>query len=224
MITARDNPLWLQFWRDQRTDFHQTEVNDLLARFWPKLHHVPGSLIFVPLCGKSLDMLWLADQGHQVIGVELSPVAVSAFFSENGLRAKRRRTGKFVLWQHQNIRILCGDFFALTKSDLGAIDLVYDRASLTALPEDLRALYVAKLRSLIAPHISIFLLTTEEGQATSAAIDTEIKTLFSADFAITLTHAENSFEPNSNPVDSLPQAIEYKVYQLSPTPIDLLPG
>jgi thiopurine S-methyltransferase len=142
-MISRDNGLWLQFWRDRRTDFHQKTVNQLLTRFWPRLDPVCGSRVFVPLCGKSLDMIWLAKQGYDVIGVELSPIAVRAFFRENRLQPVRTQMGKFALWKHGKISILCGDFFSLTKSDLGSIDMVYDRAALTALPEDIRRLYVA---------------------------------------------------------------------------------
>lgn len=71
-MTGCDNVLWLQCWRDRQTAFHQKAVNQLLARFWPSLDLAKGSRVFVPLCGKSLDMIWLAQQGHEVIGVELS--------------------------------------------------------------------------------------------------------------------------------------------------------
>jgi thiopurine S-methyltransferase len=210
MNTGRDNQLWIQFWRDQRVDFHQPAVNDLLTRFWSDFDPVPGSRIFVPLCGKSLDILWLARQGHQVVGVELSPVAVQAFFSENRLKASRRRVGKFVHWQHRNISILCGDFFALTQHDLGTIDQVYDRAALTALPEDLRGLYVEKLHSLISRHIGVFLVTTEDaGASTASGIDDEITRLFSANFEIHLAHAEAGLEQ---------ERTECKVYRLAPHP------
>src|SRR5665811_341557 len=145
-MTGRDNVLWLQCWRDQRTDFNQKTVNQLLTRFWPSLDLARGIRVFVPLCGKSLDMIWLANQGHEVIGVELSPIAVRAFFRENRLQPARRQVGKFTLWKHGRLSILCGDYFSLTKGDLGHIDTVYDRAALTALPEDIRLLYVAHLR------------------------------------------------------------------------------
>lgn len=78
--TDQDNHLWLDFWRDERSDFHQIAVNPLLNKFWPSLKLAHGSRVFVPLCGKSLDMLWLAQQGHEVIGVELSSIAVEDFF------------------------------------------------------------------------------------------------------------------------------------------------
>jgi thiopurine S-methyltransferase len=130
MDISRDNPLWLQFWRDQRTDFHQQAVNQLLTRFWPNLETVVGGRVFVPLCGKSLDMLWLAEQGHEVIGVELSPVAVKAFFRENHLKPSKRRVGNFMLWKAGRISILCGDYFSLRSANLGMIDVVYDRVML----------------------------------------------------------------------------------------------
>jgi thiopurine S-methyltransferase len=82
MNTGRDNHLW----RDSDTDFHQQAVNQLLTRFWQRPQHGRGSRVFVPLCGKSLDMIWLAQRGYEVIGVELSPIAVRAFFLELGNR------------------------------------------------------------------------------------------------------------------------------------------
>jgi thiopurine S-methyltransferase len=217
MNTGRDNPLWLQFWRDQRNDFHQQSVNPLLIRFWPDFNPATGSRVFVPLCGKSLDMLWLAEQGHQVIGVELSPVAVEAFFSENQLKPSRRRIGKFVHWQHRNISILCGDFFALKPSDLGDIDLVYDRAALTALPEDLRTAYAAKLRLITPTESHVLLLTTEDfvAEGCTGMIDSEIDNLFAANFDIELTHFESGFEINQDQPLLPPEATARKVYRLS---------
>ena len=93
-MTGRDNELWQQSWRDKNIDFHQKAVNPHLVRFWSSLGLAAGDRVFVPLCGKSLDMLWLAGQGHTVIGVELSPLAVRAFFRENRLQAKRRRNSR----------------------------------------------------------------------------------------------------------------------------------
>ncbi len=225
-MTGRDNALWLQFWRDRRTDFHQKTVNQLLARFWPSLYPVFGSRVFVPLCGKSLDMIWLAKQGHEVIGVELSPVAVRAFFRENRLQPSRRRIGSFMLWKAGRISILCGDYFSLVRADLGSIDFVYDRAALTALPEDIRKLYVAHLRSLVPKNVKVFLLTAEDVedvvQTESATpvfcIDAEIDSLYSVDFAIDLVHVESvpALEPVSS--DRQPELTEYKVYRLDSRP------
>ncbi|MBA3024204.1 MAG: thiopurine S-methyltransferase [Gammaproteobacteria bacterium] len=216
----QDNHLWLAFWRDQRTDFHQSVANPLLTKFWPELGLAQGSRVFVPLCGKSLDMLWLAQQGHEVIGVELSPVAVEDFFRESGLHPTQQQVGELTLWRDGKISILCGDYFALTQSELGMIDTVYDRSALTALPEEIRGLYVAQLSRLVSDTAVVFLLTVEDAaedatmkQATG--VDEEIARLYTGDFDIALTYVESVFE--ADPVSaSLPDIrAEYKVYRLT---------
>lgn len=220
-VSSRDNHLWLQLWRDRRTDdFHQSAVNQLLARFWSSLDLPASSRIFVPLCGKSLDMLWLASQGHEVIGVELSPIAVRAFFRENRLQPVRRAMGDFILWQHGNISILCGDYFALQRADLGHIDMVYDRAALTALPEDIRRLYAAQLRRIVTADTSIFLLTIEDAAEDASpeqalGVDEELGELYSEGFDIDLAHVESVLEPDPDSPQLPPRRAEYKVYRLS---------
>jgi thiopurine S-methyltransferase len=216
----QDNHLWLKFWSDERTDFHQSEVNPLLSKFWPSLELAHGSRVFVPMCGKSLDMIWLAQQGHEVIGVELSPVAVADFFRENGLQPVQRQMGSFTLWSAGKLGILCGDYFALTKTDLGQFDTVYDRSALTALPENIRGRYVAQLRRLVPDIAKVFLLTVEDAAENATmqqanSVDEEIKTLYSAGFEIDLAYVESVFE--SDPVaPELPaRRAEYKVYRLS---------
>src|SRR3546814_2711790 len=87
-----DPDFWQQRWRDNRIGFHRDGVLPLLEKHWPSLGLATGSRVFVPLCGKSLDMAWLAARGHRVLGVELSPLAVGQFFDENGLAPTKRRS------------------------------------------------------------------------------------------------------------------------------------
>jgi len=219
-MTSDDNHLWLQLWRDRQTEFHQKTVNQLLTRFWPSLNLIHGSRVFVPLCGKSLDMIWLAKQGYEVIGVELSPIAVKAFFKENRLQPIKRRQGNFTLWQHGNITILCGDYFSLTKAHLGHIDMVYDRAALTALPEPIRKLYVTHLRLIVPETTDVFLLTIEDADENEALrhapqVDDEVKSLYSEGFEINLAHVDSVLEPDPDSPNQIPIPTEYKVYLLS---------
>jgi len=215
----QDNPLWLQFWQDERVDFHQAEVNPLLARFWANLALEYGSGVFVPLCGKSLDMLWLVQQGHAVLGVELSPVAVAAFFRENHLQFTKQRCGQFTLWQSGRLGVLCGDYFALDKKHLIGFETVYDRSALTALPETIRRLYVAQLRKIMPNKACVFLLTIEDAAehetlAQAIEVSVEIKALYQNDFTIELAYVESVFESDVTTENSPVKRAEYKVYRL----------
>ena len=219
--TERDNALWQQCWRDNDTDFHQKTVNTNLIRFWSSLGLAPGTRVFVPLCGKSLDLAWLAAQGHSVIGVELSPIAVRAFFKGNRMQPARRKQGKFTLWQNGRIDILCGDLFDLVASDLGDIAAVFDRASLTALPEDIRHAYLAHLRKIVPAASKILLLTTEEPEANEIqdqpfAIAAEISSLYAVAYDIEISHVESVFEADADPGVKELVRVEHKVYLLTP--------
>jgi thiopurine S-methyltransferase len=156
---------WLERWERGEIGFHQDEVNPYLIQYWQELHLVRNSLVFVPLCGKSRDMLWLREQGHTLLGVELSAIAVQAFFNENGYEPQHVSTGKFDCCEANDIRILCGDFFDLLKDDLAKVGAVYDRASLIALPPEMRASYAHHLASILPPGTQILLVTVDYPQA-----------------------------------------------------------
>ncbi len=156
---------WLERWEREEIGFHQNEVNPYLCEYWQELHLAHDSVVFVPLCGKSRDMLWLREQGHQVLGVELSNIAVQAFFEENGYTPHHVTRGKFEHCEADGIRILCGDFFDLSKDDLAKVSAVYDRASLIALPPEMRERYVRHLASILPPATQILLITVDYPQS-----------------------------------------------------------
>lgn len=160
-----EHDFWHARWRQEQIGFHQPDVNPHLREHWPLLGLDPGTRVFVPLCGKSLDLLWLRTRGHQVVGIELSEVAVKAFFADNGIAPARSTDGRFETWSGEGIEILCGDFFALRSADIGSVDAVYDRASLIALPAAMRRRYVQQLHNLVAPGTPQLLVTLEYDQA-----------------------------------------------------------
>ncbi len=190
-----DHALWKEGWRANQTPFHLTYVHPLLMRFWAQMGVDKAEGVFVPLCGKSLDVMWLHDQGHQVVGVELSPIAVKALFKAAHLRPQRENYGDLIRWNHRQLTIFCGDFFAMTKADMLAVQVVYDRAALTALPENMREYYVAHLHAILPAECQILLLTVEDLDDEDTASDymtqsTEISALYSEYFSIELLHAE----------------------------------
>lgn len=153
-----ERDFWLERWEREEIGFHQNEVNPHLCAFWPALNLARGSMVFVPLCGKSQDMLWLREQGHAVLGVELSAIAAQAFFKENGYTPEHTNRGKFACCETKGIRILCGDFFDLCSDDLAQVSAVYDRAALIALPPEMRIRYVRHLATILPPATQILLI------------------------------------------------------------------
>ncbi len=160
-----ESEFWHARWKEGRIGFHQDDINPYLRRHWPSMGLAPGGAIFVPLCGKSRDMLWLREQGHAVLGVEIVPQAVEAFFAENKLGAEVSQHGAFSLWQSEGIKVFCGDIFKLTADDVSEVTGVYDRASLIALPPALREHYAAHLRAILPGKLSTLLVTMDYPQA-----------------------------------------------------------
>jgi len=159
-----EKDFWLERWERSEIGFHQDEFNPHLHQYWQDLHLARNSVIFVPLCGKSRDLLFLRKQGHQVLGVELSDIAVEAFFKENGCAPQHHSEGKFDSCEADGIRILCGDFFDLTRDDLTNVTAVYDRASLVALPTEMRERYSRQLVGILPPATQILLITFDYPQ------------------------------------------------------------
>lgn len=154
---------WHERWQQNQIGFHQNEVNLYLQTYWPKLQLPVGSKVFVPLCGKSIDMLWLRAEGYEVLGIELSPIAVKDFFTENALEPSISQQGAFEVWEVDGLCILLGDFFQLTATDLADCHAIYDRAALIALPSEMRVQYATHIKQ-ITPAKPTLLITLEYDQ------------------------------------------------------------
>jgi len=141
---------WHSRWQRNEIGFHEGKPNDLLMRYLGRLKLSPGARLFVPLCGKSADLIWLVDQGFRVAGVELSPIAVEQFFAEIRMTPEVSHAGRFVRYSAPGLVIDQGDFFELSDERLGEIDAVYDRAALVALPPAMRQRYACQLASITA--------------------------------------------------------------------------
>jgi len=175
---------WLQRWNEGRIGFHRTEVMPLLERHWPALGLPAGSRVFVPLAGKTLDMHWLAAQGHAVLGAELSPRAVQAFFAEAGLEPELAEDAEGLHHRAGPIDLVQGDVFALSSRLLGSMDAVYDRAALIALPPAMRRRYVDEVHGRLPHGCRGLLITLEYPQAEMdgppfAVSEAEVLELFS---------------------------------------------
>lgn len=156
-----DERFWKACWETQEIGFHLSEVNPVLHAFWNQLSLDSSATVLVPLCGKSLDLKWLAQQGFDVVGVELSQLAVDAFFSEQSIHADIQTKDKFQLYTSKQLALWCGNIFDFPEAQLETIQAVYDRGALVALPPDIRKAYMRKLLQGL-PNKARWLLVTFE--------------------------------------------------------------
>jgi thiopurine S-methyltransferase len=216
-----EHSFWHDRWQKNAIGFHQEEINAQLKEFWPSLKLTPNSAVFVPLCGKSRDMLWLHEQGHEVIGVEISPIAARDFFAENKLTPKVTTRGKFEQWESDGLKILVGDFFEMETSHLSEVTGVYDRASLIALPPAMRPRYAEHLAAILPVKATILLVTLEYTEAEMqgppfSVTEAEVRQLFDRHYRVAPLKAKNVLAENAKLRERGLSALTERVYRLSP--------
>lgn len=182
---------WQQRWTENQIGFHQSTPTPLLLKYWPSLGLAAGARVFVPLAGKSLDMAWLGAQGHRVLGVELSRIAVEQFFAEHGLHPEVRQSKYGRHYAAGGIELICGDAFALDDGILGDCAAVFDRAALIALPPALRERYADELYARLPTGCRGLLVTLEYPQEERAGPpfsvpEDEVRALYSRDWQVKL--------------------------------------
>ena len=136
---------WENRWITNQTGWHRSVYNDLMVKYWPELGIPTDSKVLVPLCGKSLDMLWLAEKGHAIVGIEFTRVAVERFLSENNLEHTIVKHPSYIEFSSERFTILNGNILAI-PSDLIQAEAWYDRAAMIAINPDLREDYVSQIR------------------------------------------------------------------------------
>ncbi|EGM78495.1 thiopurine S-methyltransferase, Se/Te detoxification family [Rheinheimera sp. A13L] len=186
---------WHNCWQNQRIGFHQSEIHPLLPVLFSQLNRDSSSAIFAPLCGKSLDLWWLAQHG-KVTGAELSELACQQFYQQQGQEFSASPYNEFQHFSHPAVDIWQGDFFALKPEQLGYIGLIYDRAALIALPEQMRKDYVQQLKQLCQGPVSLVLLSLEYQQDEMSGppfsvTEQEVRSLFDFASSIQLVAVRN---------------------------------
>ena len=146
-----DAEYWKGRWRRGELGWHADKPNPGIIEVFPSLDLPPGSRILVPLCGKSLDMGWLLSAGYGVVGVEVSPLACAAVFESLGVEPRSSTSGPFEVWEHGDLRLLCGDVFRLRAEDVGEVSGWYDRAALIALDPLQRQRYRVVMERILCP-------------------------------------------------------------------------
>lgn len=190
---------WKARWEKGYTGWHMDKVYPNLPDFWPKLHPSTGDTVMVPLCGKSLDLLWLAAQKHKVIGIEVSQKAIEQFFREHEIDFQESTKGPFKIYRSQNLEIWAGDFFKMKPHYLPEIDFIYDKAALIALPLKKRKKYTEAIMNFCKTNTQILLNAFEYEQEEMngppfAVFSDEIEMLYGQRFKVLLLREESVFD------------------------------
>lgn len=191
---------WLDRWREGRIGFHRSDTHPALVRHWPLLGVRPGTKVLVPLCGKSLDMRWLARHDHPVLGIEFAEEAIEQFVTEGTGNVSRYQQGPFAICRQGSVELWCGDFFHFHIDQAAEIGAFYDRAALIALPPATRQRYAFHLAQLLLPGSRGLLISLSRAPGDEAAGPPfhvpaeEIHELFAPNFLV--THLEDG-EPES---------------------------
>ncbi|NGP88457.1 thiopurine S-methyltransferase [Fodinibius halophilus] len=148
---------WHQRWETNHIAFHKSNANLLLVTHFNKLSLAKGQRVFVPLCGKTVDISWLLEKGYHVAGIELSQLAVKQLFEELKMKPAISTVGDIERYSAKHIDIFVGDIFDLTGKILGRVDAIYNRAALVALPKKMQNRYTAHLINITnnAPQLLI---------------------------------------------------------------------
>lgn len=211
---------WHQKWQLQQIGFHLNQVNPFLVKYWPQLGLTENSEVFVPLCGKSLDMFYLAEQRHTVLGCELSAIAVEDFFTENELTYQVSHINDHAVFSTDQVTLYQGDIFTLPSSLTSSISGFYDRAALIAWPEEMRQQYVLALAALVPANVSGLLITLDYPQETLkgppfSVSPTWIKTYLTPYFKVELLECVDVLADNPRFINKQVPWLNEAVYKLT---------
>lgn len=214
-----DAKFWHGRWAHDQIGFHLPEVNPYLLRHWPGVGLANGAQVLVPLCGKSLDLVWLASQGYRVLGIELSEKAIEAFFFEQGLTPQISQHGVFKVFHAGTIELLCGDFFALDADAVAGCAGLYDRAALIALPPLMREQYTTHLNRILPGGTRGLLITLDYDQAQKAGppfavSDEEVHVLLGEHWKVQVLEEQDILDESWKFVQEGVSQLHERVYRL----------
>jgi thiopurine S-methyltransferase len=216
-----DLDFWHERWQNNETGFHQETINPYMQRNWSRLQLPPAAAVLVPCCGKSKDLLWLREQGCMVQGVEISPLAVDAFFSENDLQPEITEQGDYRIATIAGLQLYCGDFFKLTAADVKGISAVFDRAAMIAMPAEMRQSYCRHLQTITNKQVPILLVTLEypEGEMQGppfSVTEEEINDCYAENYTVLVLETEDILADNDFFKERGLTRLQERVYLLTP--------
>ncbi|KAL7634077.1 UNVERIFIED_CONTAM: hypothetical protein RMT77_015405 [Armadillidium vulgare] len=163
-LESKDNySYWEKLWSTKVTPFHQREVCPFLLKISSNLNFVSPKRVFIPLCGKALELKWFYDEGFEVVGVDLISIPAEEFFKEHNLTFKIRELpwAKVYESSDQRIKIYVADIFSVEPEDVGKFDVIWERADYTVVKIAEREKYSKLMKQLCKEKFVHFLCTLQ---------------------------------------------------------------
>lgn len=183
-----DANFWHQKWQRGEIAFHQGEANGFLTAHFGALNLAAGSRVFLPLCGKTRDAAWLLANGFRVVGAELSAIAIDELFKDLGEQPEIAKVGTLIRYSAKDIDMFVGDIFDVTAELIGAVNAIYDRAALVALPAQMREPYTAHLIEITRAARQLLITYEYDQQALDgppfSVSKSEVKQLYGATYQL----------------------------------------
>lgn len=216
-----ETEFWQKAWaKSAEPGWQQKSANSLLVAHWAACKAVPGESVFVPLCGRSPDINWLLNFGHKVIGIDLSRSALQRFCDESGLDVKPEEHNGFTVFKAPQLTLYAGDFFSSTPDMFSGISRVYDRASIVAMPPNMRERYVSHLRSVVPSQAEMFTIAMAYDQSKMqgppfSVEETELRKFFADRYDISVLGSEHGDMRNRGL-----ESLEETAYRLLPNVVN----
>merc|ERR1712071_145075 len=153
---------WDGKWKANKSPRHKNEINDFLATHFSHVTKIKNpARILVPLCGKAVDMKWMYDSGHSVVGIEGVEEPIIQFFTEQNLEYRKEMVGNCPCYSTEDgrLKIFQSDLLLIDPEVVGKFDGVWDRGSLVAIYQEDREKYAELLKKLLAESFSYLIAT-----------------------------------------------------------------
>ena len=141
---------WSQVWQEGTIRFHQKDYNSQMISFFKDMD-LKGKSVFIPLAGKTKDILFFLEKRSFVTAIEFVESAIIDFFKENNIHYTKKDSTYFA----PNLTFHCMDYFKFEVS--APFDVLYDRASQVVFNSELRPAYYDHMKTLISPQTIVLL-------------------------------------------------------------------
>lgn len=187
---------WRKSWQDgDSTFFHSDNLSPIFLKMKEEIiNGKDHAKVFVPFCGKVLEMKWLAENGHVVVGVEVSEDGIKQFFEENKLPyiTKEIQTVSGTLYECTDktmcLKLYCCSFYDFKPEVENNFDAVWDSAAFQASNKADRKQYVSIIHSVLKTNGKVFMAVDEFIQKEELPLDIEeIKNNFDGKFSVEVT-------------------------------------